>query len=186
MSISIRTVFRLSALFSLADKVVEIVFGKADGGKDVFPGSFEGLVLDFDDGLAIVGLKYIDEEGLAEEGKEPEKEYELVRCTFFAYDKLEDFDDRKELAEDILRERRKDALRELGMRLITAAKVEFPYGDGIFRKRPPKKKVKKNPAAKKPKDPSRVKKSSEAKRSPSTTNAVLQVQKAAPPVDLKK
>ena len=142
--------------------------------------------IDFEDGLAIVGLKYIDEEGLAEEGKEPEKEYELVRCTFFAYDKLEDFEDRKELAEDILKERRKDALRELGMRLMTAAKVEFPLGDGIFRKRPPKKKAKKSPAVKKPKDPSRVKKASAAKQSPSATNAALQVQGAAPPVDLKK
>ncbi len=142
--------------------------------------------IDFEDGLAIVGLKYIHEEESPEEGKEPEKEYELVRCTFFAYDKLEDFEDRKELTKDILRERRREALNELGVRLLGSAKIEFPLGEGIFAKSG-KKKAKKKPNGKKPADQSRVKKVSAASRPASPTNGAARAEgKSASPVDVVK
>ena len=91
--------------------------------------------IDLEDGLAIIGLKYAymsePPAGIA-----PAMQYELVRCTFYAYDKLEETDDRKVLAAEILKERRKLALQELGKRLTATAKIEFPAGENIFAVRP--------------------------------------------------
>lgn len=101
--------------------------------------------MDFDDGIAIVGLRQVFTEENPEAGKEPEKEYDLVRCTFTAYDQIEDLDDRKGIESEMLEERRLQALQELGTRLTTAAKVEYPLGMKIFSRNRPKKQAKKSP-----------------------------------------
>lgn len=97
--------------------------------------------IDMEDGLAIVGLKaaYM---GDAPPDSPPAMQYELVRCTFYAYDKYDEPEDRAEFARDVVKERRKVALEALGKRLWDSAKIEFPYGVKIFKPRA-KKKVKK-------------------------------------------
>lgn len=87
--------------------------------------------IDMEDGIAIVGLK-VAYQGEAPPGVTPAMQYELVRCTFYAYDKIDEIEDRKELAAEMLKERRAAALQELGKRLSGSAKIEFPLGDKIF------------------------------------------------------
>ncbi len=138
---------------------------------------------DFEDGLAIVGLKGIEDDVEQEPGKPPAREYELVRCTFFAYDRLEEYDSRKELAREILKERRRLAMRDLGERLIGAAKIEFPLGERIFYRQQANaaagKKAKKKQKGAKPKPVSGVK-------TVSGTNSVISAKKDAGAVDARK
>ena len=89
--------------------------------------------IDMDDGLAIVGLKaaYMGDVP-PEPDIPPSMQYELVRCTFYAYDKYDEPEDRAEFARDVIKERRKVALESLGKRLWESAKIEFPLGRKIF------------------------------------------------------
>ena len=137
--------------------------------------------MDFDDGIAIVGLRYVFTEEDPEEGKEPEKEYDLVRCTFTAYDQIEDLDDRKGIESEMLDERRVQALGELGARLTSAAKIEYPLGTKIFDRQRPKKAAK--PRKKKP-NAGNVR--SSGKPNSAATNGVAKANSASGPVDSAK
>ena len=99
--------------------------------------------LDLDDGISIVGLKMKYESSLSESNKPPVYAYDVVRCPFYAYEKLDDFDgDEKSIIEDIIDKRRQIAMKALHDRLVNQAKIEFPSGDNLFY--PPDKKKKKN------------------------------------------
>ena len=99
--------------------------------------------LDLDDGISIVGLKMKYESSLSESNKPPVYAYDVVRCPFYAYEKLDDFDgDEKSIIDDIIEKRRQLAMNELRDRLIKKAKIEFPSGDNLFY--PPDKKKKKS------------------------------------------
>ena len=106
--------------------------------------------IDLEDGLAIVGLKaaYM---GDAPPDSPPAMQYELVRCTFYAYDKYDEPEDRAEFARDVVKERRKVALEALGKRLWESAKLEFPLGGKIFKHKAKKKPLPKKNAKKKAK-----------------------------------
>ena len=111
--------------------------------------------IEYDDVIAIFGLKSMYD-GEAPEGYTPMKQYELVRCAFHAYEKIEEPGDREELRKAMIEERRSVVFRALGSTLLDAAKIEFPKGDDIFSEpRPvlPKEpaKAKKKKAGKNPK-----------------------------------
>jgi hypothetical protein len=101
--------------------------------------------IELDDGMAIVGLKlaYKTE---APPGGESNMQYDLVRCTFFSYDKLEEIEDRDELAKEMLAERRAQTFERLGGRLMDEAKIEAPFGENIFALQPKKQPAPKNNA----------------------------------------
>ena len=106
--------------------------------------------IEYDDVIAIFGLRamYDDE---ASEGSAPVKQYDLVRCSFHAYEKIEEPADRDELKAGILEERRAVVFRELGTRLLENARIELPQGEAIFneiRRKPPKPPARKKPAKK--------------------------------------
>ena len=96
--------------------------------------------MELDDGYSIVGLvsKYL---GDADEESEPQMQYQVVRCAFYIYDKIDesDFEDEDELAETVLEERRKQAMIELGLRLTEAATIEYPLGEEVFHRKKVKK-----------------------------------------------
>lgn len=101
--------------------------------------------IDLDDGISIVGLKSKYVSDISESNKPPVYAYEVVRCPFYAYEKLDDFEgDRKAIIEDIIDTRREQAMKELHARLTKDAKIEFPCGNNLFypreRKKPKKKK----------------------------------------------
>ena len=106
--------------------------------------------LDLDDGLCIVGLKMKYESALSESNKPPVYAYEVVRCPFYVYEKLDDFDgDRKAIEEDMIETRRHHAMNELRESLFKTAKIEFPSGNNLFYPREhAKKKVKAKDKAK--------------------------------------
>lgn len=87
--------------------------------------------MEFEDGMAIVGLK-LAYKGEAPPGGESQMQYELVRCTFYSYDRLDEPEDRDELAREMLVERRAQTFERLGSRLMDEAKIEAPYGEDIF------------------------------------------------------
>ena len=100
--------------------------------------------LDLDDGISIVGIKAKYVSDVSESNKPPVYAYDVVRCPFHAYEKLEDFDGvRKAIEEDIIATRRQVAIQKLRESLLSKAKVEFPYGDNLFY--PPEKKKKAKP-----------------------------------------
>lgn len=88
--------------------------------------------IDLDDGISIVGLKMAYEAEPAEDGKPAVMEYELVRCCFYAYEKQEVIEDRKELVDDMLELRREAAMEELRQKLTSSAQIEFPSGQNLF------------------------------------------------------
>ena len=93
--------------------------------------------LAYDDVIAIFGLVRMYD-GEAPDGYEAMKQYELVRCSFHAYEKIEEPEDKEELRAGMLEERRAAVIRELGSKLLESAKVEFPKGEDIFNElRPP-------------------------------------------------
>ena len=99
------------------------------------------LVLD--DGVSIVGIKAKYESDLSESNKPPVYVYDIVRCAFHDYDKLDDFDgDRKSIEEDMIRLRQQVAMQTLVAQLKEKAKFEFPSGHNLFYP-PEKKKTKK-------------------------------------------
>lgn len=101
--------------------------------------------IDLEDGLAIVGLRFKYKED--DEDPESPVEYDLVKCTFYAFEKMEEPEDREQLRKDMLLEKRSAAMRALGERLVAETKVEFPHGEKIFREQTPNavKKTKKAP-----------------------------------------
>ena len=105
------------------------------------------LVLD--DGVSIVGIKAKHESERSESNKPPVYVYDIVRCAFHDYAKLDDFDgDRKAIEEDMIQLRRQAAMQALMAKLKEKAKFEFPSGHNLFYS-PVKKQVKKA-GAKKP------------------------------------
>jgi len=105
------------------------------------------LVLD--DGVSIVGIKAKCKSELSESNKLPVYVYDIVRCAFHDYAKLDDFDgDRKSIEEDMIQLRRQAAMQALMAKLKEKAKFEFPSGHNLFYS-PVKKQVKKA-GAKKP------------------------------------
>ena len=89
--------------------------------------------LDLDDGISIVGIKMKYLSPISESNKPPVYAYDVVRCPFYAYETLEDFDgNRKAIVEDIIARRRQLAMRELHDRIVEKAKIEFPSGNNLF------------------------------------------------------
>ena len=86
------------------------------------------------------------EEQPEEEGEKVVRSYELVRCTFHAYEKIDVPENREQLRRDMLAERKRAAFQELGMKLMENAKIEYPQGTAIFEVAKPKKKSHKKPA----------------------------------------
>ena len=119
--------------------------------------------LDLDDGISIVGIKAKYVSDVSETNKPPVYAYDVVRCPFYAYERLDDYDgDRQAIEDDIIETRRQVAIRELGERLIAKAKFEYPYGENMFYPPEKKKKGKKG----KPKAPAAKKVAAEAKAIP--------------------
>jgi len=106
----------------------------------------EPLVMDDESVIAIIGVvgTYLDDD--IDDGEMPTRQYELVRCVFDLYEKVENVDDRAGIAKEMLERRKNMAMMELGTRLTREAKIEFPLGQKIFR---PRAKKKHNPNAKK-------------------------------------
>ncbi len=101
--------------------------------------------LELDDGISIVGLKAKYESDISESNKPPVYAYDVVRCPFYVYEKLDDLEgDRKAIEADIIEKRQQWAMRQLRERLTKDAKIEFPCGNNLFypRDRPKKKKKK--------------------------------------------
>ena len=96
--------------------------------------------MDFDDGLAIVGLVSKEK---TDDNAPPGKEtymYEVVRVLFKAYVPLEPPETDKEWREVMLKYRRNEAGKALVDELYNSANIEFPNGNSIFDvKEPPKK-----------------------------------------------
>lgn len=100
--------------------------------------------IDVEDGCSIVGLqmKYPGEEG--PDGQKTLETYELVRCAFHAFDKVEDYGgDRKLIIQEMLEERRSDLMLELREKLKKESVIEFPNGTNLFELPEKKKRAKK-------------------------------------------
>lgn len=110
----------------------------------------EPMVLE--DGLSIIGVKRkYPAESLeeVEPGQTPSDEYELVRCYFYYYDKMDEITDRKELVQDIIRARRMVALEQLEQTLKSNLQIEFPNGNNLFYAKVSQKKGRTTPNLKK-------------------------------------
>ncbi len=110
--------------------------------------------IEMDDGISIVGLKMKHEMENPEPGEPNIWDYELVRCAFYAYEKLDEIEDHDELVEDMLSARRRFAMEELRKKLVEKAVIEFPSGQNLFY------------AVTKPKKPGRPKKQPTKVRKP--------------------
>ena len=88
--------------------------------------------IEMDDGISIVGLKMKHEMENPEPGEPNIWDYELVRCAFYAYEKLDEIEDHDELVEDMLSARRRFAMEELRKKLVEKAVIEFPSGQNLF------------------------------------------------------
>ena len=118
--------------------------------------------IDFDDGLAIVGLvSKVKSDSSIHPGEEADM-YEVVRVLFKAYVPREMLETDEEWREAILEYRRNEARRALGAELSANVQIEFPNGESIFNVKPKKKpgkakpapnNKKKGPAGKKPLKP---------------------------------
>ena len=102
--------------------------------------------IELDDSISIIGVvnAWMDDGG--EDSEAPKKQYQLVRCAFDAYETIDEPDDRTELAAIMVQERRVEAARILGERLVKTAKIEFPLGEKIFMPKRAKKPSAKHPA----------------------------------------
>ena len=98
--------------------------------------------IELEDGYSIIGLRQLIEEQPEGEGEKVVRSYELVRCTFHAYEKIDVPENREQLRRDMLAERKRAAFQELGMKLMENAKIEYPQGTAIFEVAKPKKKKK--------------------------------------------
>lgn len=90
------------------------------------------MPIDLDDGLAIVKL-VSKEKADTPEGMEPVYDYNLTRCTFFAYQYAIDQTD-DEIRDMLLDESRNEARQRLGEKLVSEAVIEFPNGNQFFPK----------------------------------------------------
>jgi len=98
--------------------------------------------IDLEDGISIVGLKMKYISPLSESNKPPVYAYEVVRCPFYAYERIDDLgEDRKLVLDDIIEKRREFAMKELHDKLVENASIEFPCGNNLFY--PPQKAKKK-------------------------------------------
>jgi hypothetical protein len=102
--------------------------------------------MDLEDGISIVGLKMKYPGETAPDGSKTLDTYEIVRCAFHAFDRVEDYGgDRASIVKEMLEERRKDAMLVLRGILEKECKIEFPNGNDLFKtlgKNPKKKKGK--------------------------------------------
>ena len=95
--------------------------------------------IDFDDGLAIVGLRAKDPGNSAERPGEEVDFYDVVRILFKAYDKLDIPETDDDWRDAILDHRRREAVRTLGKELLENADIQFPNGEDIFDEKATKK-----------------------------------------------
>lgn len=109
--------------------------------------------IDFDDGLAIVGLvSKVKSDSSIHPGEEADM-YEVVRVLFKAYVPREMLETDEEWRDAILEYRRNEARRALGAELSANVQIEFPNGESIFDVKPKKKPGKAKPASNKKKGP---------------------------------
>ena len=109
--------------------------------------------IDFDDGLAIVGLvSKVKSDSSIHPGEEADM-YEVVRVLFKAYVPREMLETDEEWRDAILEYRRNEARRALGAELSANVQIEFPNGESIFNVKPKKKPGKAKPASNKKKGP---------------------------------
>jgi len=96
--------------------------------------------MEVDEVIAIFGLVRVYD-GDAPEGVKPQRQYELVRCAFHAYEKVDEADSKEELRAEMLKMRRQQAFQEFGLSLAKKATIDFPHGEKIFveMRRKPKK-----------------------------------------------
>lgn len=104
--------------------------------------------LDFEDGLGIVGVVSKTRSDSSVHPGEEADMYELVRILFKAYVPRDMLDTDEEWTQAILDFRRSEAMKALGKELLGKADLQFPNGNDIFDRKPPRKA--KKPAAKKP------------------------------------
>lgn len=91
--------------------------------------------IDFDDGLAIVGLvSKVKSDSSIHPGQEADM-YEVVRILFKAYEPFEVLETDEEWREALLENRKREAVKALGKELDGAAKIEFPNGESLFNRR---------------------------------------------------
>ena len=88
--------------------------------------------IEMDDGISIIGLKMKHEMESPEPGEPNTWDYELVRCAFYVYEKLDELDDHKDIVEDMLAMRRRRVMEELHEKLTEKVKLEFPNGQNLF------------------------------------------------------
>ena len=87
--------------------------------------------MEYEEVIAIFGLKGVEDVKLSDD-EPPVKQFELVRCAFHAYEKIEVPEDREVQRADMLEYRRAEVFRNLGSKLLECAHVEFPQGESIF------------------------------------------------------
>ena len=88
--------------------------------------------IELEDGYSIIGVRQILEETPEEKDERPVKSYELVRCTFHSYEKIEVPTDRELFRKEMLAARREFAFQELGVKVMENAKIDYPKGTKIF------------------------------------------------------
>ena len=114
--------------------------GELDDGEPLkvwLAGAKEGDLsqpIDLDDGIAIVKLLKKTETQIPGETMVV-VDYDLARCTFYAYQHVKE-QTAEEIREELLRNKAKDAQKELGTKLWNEAVFEYPFGDQFF---PPEK-----------------------------------------------
>ena len=87
--------------------------------------------MEYEEVIAIFGLKNVESVKMADDGPSV-KQFELVRCAFHAYEKIDEPEDREVLRAEMLEQRRGEVFRTLGSKLLECAHVEFPQGESIF------------------------------------------------------
>ena len=90
--------------------------------------------MDLEDGISIIGLKMKYPGEVAPDGNMTPETYELVRCAFHAFDRIEDYGgDRESIVSEMLEERRNETMLVLRGILEKECKIEFPSGNDLFK-----------------------------------------------------
>ena len=90
--------------------------------------------MDLEDGISIIGLKMKYPGEVAPDGNMTPETYELVRCAFHAFDRIEDYGgDRESIVNEMLEERRNETMLVLRGILEKECKIEFPSGNDLFK-----------------------------------------------------
>lgn len=90
--------------------------------------------MDLEDGISIVGLKMKYPGEVAPDGSTTLETYELVRCAFHAFDRIEDYGgDKESIVNEMLEERRNETMLVLRGMLEKDCKIEFPSGKDLFK-----------------------------------------------------